>query len=984
MHGLPWRITFSIMALAVPTNKLAWPFHCHCHHSLNKFRCHKFIYMRFFVDHVDVQFIHASTSTVKQQFTQTSNCKSQAMCMSDSNIPASFDSLLRACTNVKALHQMHTQLLIAGFGESTCIKNKLVCLYAMFNSMEFARLLFDKLCKPNVFLWNLMIGGYARNGPLEEALTLYHQMQQSGIQPNKFTFPAVLKACAGLSILQEGKDIHDHIVRTGYESDVFVGNSLISMYAKCGSIQIARDLFDRMPKRDVVSWNAMIDGYTQTRHAIDALTLFSQMQLADVVPDSVTMVAVLQACAHIGALQQGKWIHDYIIRSGLELDVSVGNSLVVMYAKCSNVQVARKLFDKMSKRNVVSWNAMIAGYAQNGLAKEALILFNRMRLDDVKSDSPTIASLLLACADLEALRQAECIHGFTIKNGLESDVVVGTALMHTYAKCSTVELARSLFDKMPQRNLVSWSAMIAGYVQNGHSNEALALFNKLLEDMKPNSVTMVSVLLACAQLGALQQGESIHGYIIRSGFELDVVVGTALVDMYAKCKNIEIARHFFDKMPIRNVVSWNAMAAGYTQNGHANEALTLFNQMQLEDMKPNSVTIASALSACSHSGALQQGKWIHDYIVQNGFELDVLVENSLIAMYASCGNVEVARQLFDNMSKRNVVSWNTMIAGYVQSGDAKEALALFNQMQLAETTPDLVTIVSVLPACAHLAALQQGKWIHAYILRCGFKLDVVTGTALIDMYTKCGSIELARRLFDKMSKRNVVSWNAIIAGYGMHGHGEDALALFSEMQETGMKPDHITFVCVLSACSHAGLVDKGWQYFGCMNQDYCIPPRMEHYACMVDLLGRAGRLDDAQDFIEKMPLEPGASVWGALLAACRIHGNIELGVQVAKRVFDLEPENSGFYVLLSNIYAAAGKWEDVVKVRMMMKERGVKKTPGWSLIEVGNRVHAFLVGDRSHPQSEKIYAALGTLARQMEVAGYVPNINFGLHDVDEE
>eukprot|EP01018_Ginkgo_biloba_P031205 Gb_32921 [translate_table: standard] len=997
-----------------------------------------------------------------------------------------YASLLQACTNIKRLTQLHAHIFITGLHQNVFLGTQLVSMYAMRGSMDNARLVFDKIDKPDVFLWNVMLREYTRKGFCHDALVLYCQMQRTGIEPDKFTFPFVLKGCAGLSALEEGMEVHDHVVRTGFHLDVFVTTALVDMYAKCGSVEIARQLFDKMSEKDVVSWNAMIAGYAQNGHAKEALELFNQMrlanavpnpvtmvsvvqacahltalqqgkcfhgyvvqrgfasdvfvwnslvamyakcgnidgaqqmfdkmskrnvvswnamiggcvqnglannalvlfhqmQLADVTPDLVTIESVLQACAHLGDLQQGKWIHDYVIRSGFELDTFVGNSLIIMYTKCGSTKVARQFFDKMSRKNVVSWNAMIAGYADNGCANEALILFHQMQLANVTPDMVTMISVLQACANLGNLQEGKWIHDYIIRSGFESDDFVGNSLVTMYTKCGCIEIAHQLFEKMSKRNVVSWNAMIAGYAQNGEANEALTLFHQMqLANVDPNSVTVASVLPACAYLAALQQGKWIHAFIIRKGFESDVFVGTALVDMYAKCESIEIARQVFDDMYERNVVTWNAMIAGYSQEGHVNETLKLFHLMQVADVKPDTVTMASVLQACAYSGALQQGKWIHKYIIQNGFASDDFVGNSLVAMYAKCGSIEIAHHLFDEMSERNVVSWNAMIAGYAQNGHANEAFALFHEMQLASMKPDLVTTLSVLPACAQLGALQQGKWIHGYIIRNGFESDVYVGTALIDMYAKCGDLELARQLFDSMSQRNVVSWNAMIVGYGMHGHGEDALALFPKMQQTSMEPNDVTFISLLSACSHAGLVDEGRKCFDLMSQDYCITPSMQHYACMVDLLGRAGRLDEAQHLIEKMPLEPDASVWGAFVGACRIHNNIQLGEHVAEQLLGLEPENAGYYVLLSNIFAAAGRWDDVAKVRKTMKERGVRKSPGCSMIEVNKKVHTFLSGDISHPQSEKIYSMLETLAGQMEAAGYVPNTNFVLHDVEEE
>eukprot|EP00253_Pinus_taeda_P020010 PITA_20010 len=439
--------------------------------------------------------------------------------------------------------------------------------------------------------------------------------------------------------------------------------------------------------------------------------------------------------------------------------------------------------------------------------------------------------------------------------------------------------------------------------------------------------------------------------------------------MYAKCGSIEFAQRWFDKISNKNVVSWKIMISGYVQNGLAIEALILFRNMVAENVTPNCVTAAIVLQACAHLASLQQGMSIHGYILRRHLEVDVFVGNFLIDMYVKCGNVEMAQQVFDKMLRSDVVSWSAMITGYTQSGHAKEALSLFQKMQLEGLRPNSFTMASVLPACAHLKALLE---------------DVIVGTALIDMYAKFGNIDFAQRAFDKISKRDVIPSSAMIAGYGMHGHCEEALHLFSKMINIGIRPDHITFQSVLSACSHAGLVDEGMPYFDSMIQDYCITHSVDHFACMIDLLGRAGRLSEAQEIIERMPLKPNISVWGALLGACGVHRNIKLAQYVAERLFEIDPKNFGYYALLSNIYAASGRWNDVAKVRTMVKEPGLRKTPGCSSIMVNKRVHAFFVGDRSHPQSENVYGTLETLVGQMKEAGYIPNTDFVLHDVEEE
>eukprot|EP01018_Ginkgo_biloba_P013574 Gb_33693 [translate_table: standard] len=872
----------------------------------------------------------------------------------------------------------HAHIIQTGFKcEEVLVGNKLVTLYVKCGSLADARRVFDQMRERDVISWTAIISAYTKHGLDEEALALFCQMKVADVEPNWFTFAIVLPACAKLACLEEGKEIHEDIIRSGFHSDLFVENALVNMYAKCGCMEKAHTVFDKMIQRDVVSWNAMIAGYTQNGrvdealklfqrmpqrnlvswnamvagyaqngYSEEALQLFQQMQLAGVKPNSTTFVSVLPACANLAALEQGKQIHEEIIESGFQFDHFVGNALVDMYAKCGSMENARNVFDNMHRQNVVSWTAIIAGYTQNGISQEALKLFRQMQLSGVKPNATTFASVLPACSDLGALKQGMEIHEKVIRSGIQSNIFVWNALVDMYAKCGSIDYAHNAFDKMPkrdavswntmiaglahngrveealkffqkmpERDAVSWTAMISGYAQNGLGEEALKLFQQMnLTGMNANAKTFVSVLTACANLTSLGEGIEIHEKIIRSGFQTDVFVGNALIDMYAKCRSIENAHDSFDKMHNRNVVSWTAMITGYAQNGHVDEAL----------------------------------------------------------------------KLFQKMPERNVISWTAMIAGYAQNGHSEEALKLFGQMQLEGMKPNSKTFASVLPACANLAALEQGKDIHDELVRCGFQSDVFVGNALVDMYAKCGSIENARHVFDTMPQRDVVSWTSMISGYAMHGCGKEALKLFRQMQHSGTKPDHVTLVGVLSACCHAGLVDEGWQYFDWMSQYHHITPTMEHYGCMVDLLGRAGRLDEAEDFINKMPIKPDANVWGSLLGACRLHNNIELGVCVAEHLFELDPNNGAPYVLLSNTYATAGRWDDLEKVRKTMKERRVKKKPGCSWIEVNKLVNTFLVGDRSHPQTKEIYAKLDELSRQMKAAGYVANTKVIMHDVEEE
>eukprot|EP01018_Ginkgo_biloba_P022935 Gb_12722 [translate_table: standard] len=673
---------------------------------------------------------------------------------------------------------------------------------------------------------------------------------------------------------------------------------------------------------DVYSWNSKIKKLTQSGRVEDARQVFDKIPQRDIL----------------------SW-----------------NLMITGYAQNERLENARQIFDEMPERNVVSWNAMIAGYAQNGKMEHARHLFDRMPERNVVSWN----TMITGYAQNERMEDARQMFDKMPRR----DTVSWNSIIAGYAQNGKVENARQLFDKMLERNVVSWNAMIAGYVQNGRIEDARLLFDKMPER------NVISWNIMIAGYVKNHRLDDAHRLFDRMTVR-NVISWTPLITGYAQNGRLEDARQLFDKMPNRNVVSWNAMIMGYIQGGKIDDARELFDRMHETDV----VSWNAMITAYSQIRRVEEARHLFDRMPQP----DVVSWNAMIAGYAQNERIEDALQLFNKMPKRDVISWNVMIAGYEQNGHCEEALYLFSQMQWAGVKPDHTTFTSILSACGSLAALEQGKQVQGYITKIGIVADIPMGNSLITMYSKCGSLEDARLVFNEMPSRDVVSWNAIITGYAQHGCAEEGLQLFKHMQQAGMKPNHVTFVGVLSACSHAGLVEEGWCWFESMGQDYLITPSTEHYAAMVDLLGRSGHLDDAEDFIRRMPFEPDAVVWGALLGACRVHGNVDIGQRAADSLFELEPQNSGTYVLLSNIYAAASRWDDVLKVRKMMKDRGIRKQPGCSWIELKNRVHAFVVGDRSHPQTESIYAILERLAEQIKNAGYVANTNFVLHDVEEE
>ncbi|KAJ1687553.1 hypothetical protein LUZ63_018943 [Rhynchospora breviuscula] len=431
-------------------------------------------------------------------------------------------------------------------------------------------------------------------------------------------------------------------------------------------------------------------------------------------------------------------------------------------------------------------------------------------------------------------------------------------------------------------------------------------------------------------------------------------------------------------MKQRSVVSWTAMIMAYTRAEHYDQAIDLFLDMEEEGVKIDEFVITSVLHACACKGSSKDGQCIHEYALKNGMISNTSVANALMDMYAKCGNMEEARSVFHSTLNKNIISWNTLIGGYSKNGFPNDALHLFGNIP-QRIRPNAITMACLLPAVASLSCLERGREIHAYVIRAGFVRNHQVENALVDMYVKCGALILARVLFDRIYEKNLVTWTVMIAGYGMHGYGADAIALFKQMRRKGIKPDKVSFVAILYACSHSGLIHEGWYFFNMMRNEYQIEPNLEHYACMVDLLSRAGRLKKAYEFINSMPIEPDSTVWGALLCGCRVYRDVNLAEKVAEKIFKLEPDNTGYYVLLANIYTEAEKWEEVKRLRERIGSRRLKKNPGCSWIETRGKVQVFVSGDNSHPQKEEIKKFVEDVMKRMkEEEQYVPNARYAL------
>ncbi|KAM7274861.1 hypothetical protein ACFE04_016727 [Oxalis oulophora] len=559
--------------------------------------------------------------------------------------------------------------------------------------------------------------------------------------------------------------------------------------------------------------------------------------------------------------------------------------------------------------------------------------------------------------------------------------------------------AVKIFNHIQQKHLLVYNVMIKAYTKKGEYRKVLPLFSNLKEDgLFGDNYTYPFVFKAIALLCHVKEGEMVYGFVVKHGLGFDTYVCNSLIDMYGEFGKFDYVRKVFDEMPNRDVVSWNVLISGYVKCQRFEEAVGVFKRMRKETcLRPDEATVVSTLSACTVLKNLELGKELHCYVKEE-FGFTTTISNALLDMYCKCGCLSVAREIFDQIPKKNVICWTSMVSGYVNSGQLDEArllfekspvkdiilwtammngyvqfnrfdeaVKLFQELQGRKLKPDKFTVVSLLTGCAQLGALEQGEWTHNYINENKIVIDVVLGTALIEMYAKCGFIEKALEIFYGLQRKDTASWTSIICGLATNGKTGKALQLFSEMRQAGSRPDEITFIGVLSACSHGGLVNEGRAFFDSMIKDYQIEPKLEHYGCLVDLLGRAGILDEAEKLIDEVPTEINATkkvpLYSSLLSACRIYGNIKMGERVADQLVKIESYDSSVLTLLANIYASAERWDDVMEVRSKMKNLGVNKVPGCSAIEIDGTVHEFLVGDPSHPEMDHIYFMLDLLAK---------------------
>lgn len=640
------------------------------------------------------------------------------------------------------------------------------------------------------------------------------------------------------------------------------------------------------------------------------------------------------------------------------------NSELKQLVKSGQLCEARDMFDKMAHRDEISWTTLIAGHVNASDSHEALILFSNMWVQPgLQKDQFMISVAVKACALGMNVYFGELLHGFSVKSSLISSVFVSSALVDMYMKVGKVEQGRRVFEKMTTRNVVSWTTIIAGLVHAGYYMEGLMYFSEMWRSkVGYDSHTFAIALKASADSSCLNYGKAIHTQTIKHGFDESSFVVNTLATVYNKCGKPDYVMRLFEKMRVRDVVSWTTLITTYVQMGKEEYGVEAFKRMIKSNVSPNEYTFAAVISACANLAITKWGEQIHGYVLRLGLVDALSVANSIITLYSKCGLLTSASIVFHGMTRKDMISWSTIIAVYSQGGYAKEAFDYLSWMRREGPKPNEFAFASVLSVCGSMAFLEQGKQVHAHVLHIGLDHEAMVHSALISMYSKCGSLQEASKIFNGIENNDIISWTAMISGYAEHGYSQDAISLFEKISSIGLKPDYVTFIGVLTACSHTGLVDLGFYYFMLMTHEYRISPSKEHYGCMIDLLCRAGRLSEAEHMIRTMPFHSDDVVWSTLLRACRVHGDVDRGRRTAEQILRLDLDSAGTHITMANIYAAKGRWKEAAHIRKVMKSKGIIKEPGWSWINVNDQLNAFVSGDLSHPHSEYIITILELLS----------------------
>nr|XP_043629828.1 LOW QUALITY PROTEIN: pentatricopeptide repeat-containing protein At4g33170-like [Erigeron canadensis] len=845
-------------------------------------------------------------------------------------------------------------------------------------------------------------------------------------------FPLIRTAIVQNDLLL-GKATHAVAIKhRNTTADRFLTNNLISMYSKCSSLSSSRHLFNVTQHKDHVTWNSILAAYAfncdlQTGIVEEGLHLFRLLlRSCDFNKlTKLTFAPVLKLCLMSGYVCISECVHGYTVKLGLESEVLVSGALVNIYIRYGKIREARLTFDNLAEynRDEVLWNVMLRAYVKTGLQEEAFhFLSDFHRCEDVNLDIDSVHCVFSAfandaCTNMKNIEQVQAyaiklslidnefakvvspnktisqfyksldsvmplgelnlgekIHGIALKSGCDIDIDVSNRLIDMYTKMGCFKSAKRVFFEMKNTDIVSWNSIIRTYKQSGSGEESVDLYMDMLcNGLQPDHFTFAGVLSTCTALPAgLYLTEQIHVHALKSGFDIDISVSTTLVNSYSTNGGIKQAESLFLDIDEFDLGLWNTMIFAFINSGNSYRAWELFIMMQRVGYRPDEITLATMTRDCRLLKSLNLGSQVHGYVLKFGVDQDLYLSSSLLDMYIKCGYMVDADRVFQEIASPDVAAWTSMISGWVENGDENRALVIYQKMRKSGVLPDVYTFATLIKASSYSTAFELGRQIHANAIKSNCALDAYVITSLIDFYAKCGNIQDSFRVFRRTHVKDIVIWNAMLVGLAQYGHGKDALDLFKYLISNGnILPDRVTFIGVLLACGHSGLISEAYSYFESMVIDYGIEADTEHYWCLIDCLCRAGYVQEAEKLINFMPLETCGSMYKSVISACRFQGDIETGKRVATKILKLEPFDSSTYVLLSNIYASCNQWSEMAHARKNMKRKNVKKDPGFSRIDVKTNTLSFVVDDRLHPQREMIYDEVEHLINMIKDDEYI-------------
>ncbi|XP_057521422.1 putative pentatricopeptide repeat-containing protein At3g25970 [Amaranthus tricolor] len=768
-----------------------------------------------------------------------------------------------------------------------------------------------------------------------------------------------LKRTISLSSPSLTDQIYSLFIKSGHVLDTYLATSLITHFSNSSDFSRSLGFLFDTHNPDIVSFNALLSGYAKFNQSTPSFALCNMLTYYDLKPDKYTLTSLIKSCDSLDKIMIA---HAICVKIGFNISGFVVSGLIHKYAKCGLVEYAEKCFEECLDFDCFVWTAMINGYVWNNEFDKGRMVFKGMRELGLELNE---FSLTVVAGALREVREVEQIHGFAFKIGLifGRSIYLSNVIMNMYSRCGHKLDALKVFDEIPNPDVVSWTARIGNSCDGDEALEVFIIMR--LSNVEANELTLVNVLAAIHDPRLLTAGRQVHSLCYKAGYLAVISVGNALITMYGKCREMDDAFLVFDELVFHDSISWNSLIGGYSENGSLSALLSVYHQMNDIGVKPDQYTVASVLGVVTGPHYADFVLQFHSYIIKTGLINDDSMTSCLISSYGKCSCLDKAKRVFSTTKEITVGHLQVMAAAAVSAGFPADALECFISGMNSLYEMDGVTLSIIFKACSALTNLGQGKVIHCFALKSGIVRDDFVESAIVDFYCKCGSISDAQNIFIDVSRRNVAAWNAMIMGYAQHGCYNEVLSLFKRMEELIVKPDEITYLGILQSCCHVGLVNEANAHLNSMFELHGLVPCLEHYATMIDLLGRVGLVKEAWLIIDKMPVNPDPQVWQSLLSACHNSGNLEVGEVAAKELLKLQPENDSAFILLSNLYARAQNWDAVRRLRREMKEKLIYKEPGYSWTEVGGSVHQFLAEDTFHPDKERIYFFLHSIAQHM-------------------